>query len=495
MPEVLMMANLSSLMSGTMWLLFASRFGLPVSTSHSLIGAMMGCGIAMGTGAVNWHYMSKVICSWLLSPVISLLVGMVYYVAVRHFILRAPDPVKVGRGVLWILLFALSTVFSLFFVFANPLVLGSVTCRMRDANNVIVDESPCVLSRWMSAHPGLAWGIALGTAVLGTAALSPFAYIRATAAVARLNSDESAPSLTDKADHACAVLAPSALRKTRTDIVHKSSGLLIAPHVTEVARSAPDLSADNSFQSAGRGAASEVVAHASISVQSASGWRPPWEQDLHADAYKGDLRASELASLAETFDPRAEAFFTTLQIISASVACLVHGSNDVSNAAAPYGAVYSIYRDGMLTKDVPVPIWVLVLSGAAISVGLTFLGHRVIKKVGIRLLHITPSRGFCIELAMSTVMLFASFLGIPLSTTHVAVGAMVGVGLMDRHFGQSNSRRRWGLNFSALNWPVLGSIGVAWLGTIVICGIVSGFIFSFALYSPTLVLSRYQTNI
>ena len=124
-----------------------------------------------------------------------------------------------------------------------------------------------------------------------------------------------------------------------------------------------------------------------------------------------------------------ERVFAVLMVVTACGMAFAHGSNDVANAIGPLAAVISVAQNGMITAESALPIWVLALGGGGIVVGLATFGRHVIATVGRKITHLTPSRGFAAELAAATTIVIASGTGIPISTTHTLVGAVLGVGM------------------------------------------------------------------
>lgn len=124
-----------------------------------------------------------------------------------------------------------------------------------------------------------------------------------------------------------------------------------------------------------------------------------------------------------------ERVFGVLMIVTACSMAFAHGSNDVANAIGPLAAVIAIAQTGMVSAESALPIWVLLLGGGGIVVGLATFGRHVIATVGERITQLTPSRGFAAELAAATTIVIASGTGIPISTTHTLVGAVLGVGV------------------------------------------------------------------
>ena len=147
-----------------------------------------------------------------------------------------------------------------------------------------------------------------------------------------------------------------------------------------------------------------------------------------------------------------ERVFGILMIVTACGMAFAHGSNDVANAIGPLAAVISTAQNGMITAQSAVPPWVLLLGGAGIVVGLATFGRHVIATVGRKITHLTPSRGFAAELAAATTIVIASGTGMPVSTTHTLVGAVLGVGLAR--------------GVEAIDLRVVGRIFLSWVVTI-----------------------------
>jgi PiT family inorganic phosphate transporter len=160
-----------------------------------------------------------------------------------------------------------------------------------------------------------------------------------------------------------------------------------------------------------------------------------------------------------------ERVFGVLVIMTASSVAFAHGSNDVANAIGPLAAIINVEQGLDLASKAPVAPWMLVVGGIGIVIGLATLGYRVIETIGKKITELTPSRAFAAELAAATTIVLASRLGIPVSTTHILVGSVLGVGLA-RGIG-------------ALDFRVVGRILVSWVATLPISAALSIFFFYF----------------
>jgi PiT family inorganic phosphate transporter len=149
-----------------------------------------------------------------------------------------------------------------------------------------------------------------------------------------------------------------------------------------------------------------------------------------------------------------EKVFAILMIFTACAMAFAHGSNDVANAVGPLAAIVGVIQSGgeAVGAKTALPAWVLLLGAVGIVVGLATYGYKVIATIGKEITELTPSRGFAAELATATTVVGASAIGLPISTTHTLVGAVLGVGLA-RGIG-------------ALNLGVIGRIFMSWLVTL-----------------------------
>ena len=159
-----------------------------------------------------------------------------------------------------------------------------------------------------------------------------------------------------------------------------------------------------------------------------------------------------------------EKIFVPMMIFTACAMAFAHGSNDVANGIGPLAAVASVIQSGgEIAQKSELPLWILVLGGIGIVVGLATMGYKVMQTIGTRITQLTPSRGFCATLAAAATVVLASRTGLPVSTTHIAVGAVIGVGLA-RGVG-------------AIDLRVIGGIVVSWVVTLPVGGVLAALFF------------------
>ena len=149
--------------------------------------------------------------------------------------------------------------------------------------------------------------------------------------------------------------------------------------------------------------------------------------------------------------PFVEKLFGYIQILSACYVAFAHGANDVANAIGPVAAVINVVHTGVIDTTIAVPIELLILGGIGIAIGCA-CGYKVMETVGERITEITPTRGFSAEFSTATTVLICSKLGMPVSTTHVLVGSVIGVG--------------FARGISALNLNVIKNIFISWVLTL-----------------------------
>ncbi|MPY68754.1 MAG: phosphate permease [Alphaproteobacteria bacterium] len=155
-----------------------------------------------------------------------------------------------------------------------------------------------------------------------------------------------------------------------------------------------------------------------------------------------------------------ERVFAPMIVFTACAMAFAHGSNDVANGVGPMAAVYGLIKSGgEVSQRLPMPFWILALGGFGIVVGLATFGYRVMQTIGKRITELTPTRGFCATVAAAVTVVVASRTAMPVSTTHIAVGAVMGVGLAR--------------GIAAINLRVILSIVISWLITLPAGGILA----------------------
>ena len=374
-PYIFVYGMLAALLAAAVWLQLASYNGWPVSTTHSIVGAILGFGVVVGgLKAVYWGKVASIVASWVISPLFSATISFVIFSFIRRSIFYAEEPVKAAKKVTPYL------VFSVFFILTLVLVFKGL-------KNLHLDLS-------------------FTNALIVAALVGVIAAILGAILIAKIQ-----------------VKAPDGLtaRKYHPQIeigIDKTLRHLQQAH------------------SLSKGELKDDITRILGNVEKLS------------QTVKEDLNKNQDSHEHNV----VEKIFVYLQILSACFVAFAHGANDVANAIGPLSAVLSVLKSGTVALKSTVPIWVLGLGGIGIVVGLATWGWRVIETIGKRITELTPSRGFAAEFGAATTIVIASKLGLPISTTHTLVGAVLGVGLA-RGMG-------------ALNLTTIRDIIVSWVVTI-----------------------------
>ena len=434
-PEVLMFGMMTSLMAASFMLFVATHFGIPVSTTHDIVGCIMGFTIAAkGFDSVEWKVVRQIVMSWVLSPLVAGFFGCILFSMAKFGVMRAPKPAERAYYAFPVVL-TIGVGINLFYVLYKG---------MSNKKNI-------------QGHLKLSWVLptSFGTgALLGLLwifVLGPFAKTRIEGQRAEIVAEEERAEAKKKLEE-----------DSEADIIKPSNGEehglpqdedeKQAVKAEEVSETAAELSAMNKYM---KRFADNT-----------------FNQDLHAQSMHEDPRAAKIWEDGEKFDPTAEMYFNYIQVFTACLNSFAHGANDVSNTIAPLSGIIQIYQDGKVNKDSQVQKWVLAYGGGAIVLGLLLYGYRVMKSIGFKLTHMSASRGACAELGASLTVVSASFLEMPVSSTQCIVGAVSGVGLVG---GVKN-----------VQWLMLLKVCFGWVSMFAIAVVLSAGIFSFGAFSPSL---------
>lgn len=350
-PLLLVYGMLAALASTGVWLQVASYYGWPVSTTHSIVGAVVGFGIAAGgMQAIHWGELSFIVGSWVLSPVLGGIIAYNIFNVIRKKVFYSTDPVEATRRWTPILAFIVVFVLALVLVFEG-------------LHNLNLDLT------WFEKTMLTLVAGAIGYLV---------AYI--------------------------------AVKRIPTSAKHERLGPIYGPEVVVSLEKA--LKHLRRVQSNTKG---EVQYNVSVLVEEADYLTRSLQQK-----HEFDSTHSEYVTV--------EKVFSYLQIMSACMMAFAHGANDVANAIGPLSVAVTVLTTGQVMTNAPIPAWALALGGFGIVVGLATWGWRVIETIGKKITELSPSRGFAAEFGAATTIVLASRLGLPVSTTHTLVGAVVGVG-------------------------------------------------------------------
>lgn len=372
-PRVFVFGMLSALIASGVWLQIASYFGWPVSTTHSIVGAVVGFGaIVGGIHSVNWENVAYISTGWILSPLIAGFISYFTFSLLRRKIFFAPCPVSAAKRVTPYILFIF--VSTLCIILVNG--LKNVEHDLSFADSLLL----CLLFGLIAALVG-----------------------KALVDKVKTPSGE----LTKAPEYSAEAI--TALNKTKK-------------HLKKLRRETKG----------------EIAYRVTMLIEDV--------EKLARETERREMVGSrDYASV--------ERIFGSMQLLSACTMAFAHGANDVANAIGPLSAAVSVLLTGKVElSSLPIPTWTLALGGFGIILGLTTWGWRVIETIGKKITELTPTRGFSAEFGAAFTIVFASRLGLPVSTTHILVGSVLGVGLAR--------------GIEALNLTTARDIGLSWLCTV-----------------------------
>jgi len=406
--RVLIMAGMTSvLLAAATWLLVASKYGLPVSTTHSAVGGVIAFAVASkGYGSVKWSKVGMIIASWFISPTMSAIIGFVMYGSLSALVLKHDDSLRRAKIAAPFLVFLMTFVLAMFTIYKGAKGIG--------------------LNK---THPAVAVGASFGISALAGGLSYPFVIWWGKQIAAR----EVAKKLAVEQE-----LAQDPEKNQAERQPEKPANA----SYPKIADSDPDLV----ITKAGEDGIDKI--------------------DVHVKEVDGQKPTSEGEPPVEESWSETERLFQSFVVIVAAFQSIAHGANDVANSVGPFGAVLAASQ-GELGKKTSIPVWVFFVAGFCIVIGLAMYGVKVMQTIGNNITPVTPSKAFCAQWAATSVVLLATRLGIPISTTHAAVGGVLGVGLAE---GVRNIR-----------WSVMAKIFTSWIVTLPIVGITAAGAYGFFL--------------
>ena len=469
----LMYGYLSSLVGASGWLLVATVFKLPVSGTHSIVGAVIGFSmVANGPNSIKWITLVKVVSSWFSSPLIAGGLSSVLFVAVKYLVLERPNPLEAGCKFL-------------------PVMYGltiSVISFMvtEEANDILKSQ----LTIWQILLIAVAFGVACW--FLTFALVMPLVKHSILEKTNRsVNNPDAAPAskellsgtqrimnwLMQKLvlirDHFASIFGDVQNGdKSRTTTLSGNTNNAMQTDDEQNMSHHVQLEALPCGISTGSQEYSEHPRRrCSVSSREEQNTIPgtpnflaghPKKNEYQCDDLEHEMTVDESTQqqecdIAET--PEIRILFTFIQVITATFASFSHGANDVSNAVGPIIGMYQVYKNNEIVDNTRPELWILLFGGLSMSIGLFLLGKKVMATIGNDLATISPATGFCMELGTAFTVLFASHVGVPVSTTHCLVGAVVCVSLVK--------------NRQSVDWKLARNIAFSWLVTVPASGLIS----------------------
>ena len=389
---------MGAILAAATWLLAATYFGLPVSTTHSIVGSVLGFGIVIfwdDLSVIEWGTVGKIVSSWLVSPLLAGGFSCLVFIAIQRLVLYKRDMVGAARKVAPFLIFLVLTIISLVTIYKGLKPLS--------------DEWKEFLGLLNLDFKG---------ALLYASVIGLVGAIGSIPLLKRITVEEESSAEETRAQNP---LIGEELARLKTKI----------KRLTVIA----DGDVEEKLGSLG-GQIEELSSQlkeqeSSVKSSGADKWGTP------------QMRATER-------------IFVYLQILSACTVAFAHGANDVANAIGPLSGVITVLQKGVLSETSQLSEgWmtlILALGGVGIVIGLVTWGWRVIETIGKKITELTPTRGFSVQFGAAITILVASRAGLPISTTHTLVGAVLGVG--------------FARGIGALNLRVVRDIIISWVMTL-----------------------------
>ncbi|EXJ74637.1 phosphate-repressible phosphate permease [Cladophialophora psammophila CBS 110553] len=490
-PALLMLGMACAVVASSTYLTVATKLGMPVSTTHSIMGGVIGMGIALvGADGVIWwggdvnSGVVQVFLAWVLAPLIAGSFGSIIFLITKFGVMQGRNP----------LMRALASI-PIYFGITSALLTMLIVWK-GGSSRISISDSETV---------GIIIGVGAAVAAIMATFFLPWLYRKLWKNDWELKYYHiiEGPLLLWRAEPPPAPEGYSAVRdyyeghKTMEELeAHRADGSL--QDKSEDPEHNGELDKGNGITTSGeKGSSSrDITPQSSSETQHIKivGPRPEgknthprvlfWhfkryffrgiEKDVVALQSKRNILSGDLDLMharATHYDNKAEYLYSFLQVMTAATASFTHGANDVSNAIGPYASIYYIWSTAQLKSKSPVPYWILAFGGAAIVIGLWTYGYNIMRNLGNRITLHSPSRGFSMELGSAITVIMATKLKLPISTTQCISGATVGVGLCSG-------------TWRTINWRMVAWIYFGWIITLPVTGIISGCIAGIIINAP-----------
>lgn len=492
-PGALMLAMGCAEVGSATWLMFATSVGFPVSTTQTIVGALIGVGFASQT-TISWAWdkgsVSQVAASWGIAPLIAGAFSAIIFGTLKYAVLERRDSFKWAMRLIPLYLAMTGAILALFITIETP-------------------DAPSLEEFGVGKIVGIILGVFFGCLLVAYVFFIPYFRRRLIKGDTRLKfyhiplgpllmredpflyfPSKSDSTVTNYYEDSYGEVLAGQKDISKQQPIANADSVLSSPEITAKSHSErPDDDEEKKLDSAPTSVAKPHKKHIEprerfIDPVRDLSWMDPkkyWGyikwfllQGVTRDVVTHDspaLRA--IHARAHRYDDRVEHLWTYCQVVSAMMMSIAHGSNDVANAVGPWAAVYSTFHAGVVETEAPTPVWFLVVAGLLLGLGFWFYGYHIVRSLGNKITQMSPTRGFSVELGAAITVLLASRLGLPVSTTQCLTGASLGVALMNYDLG-------------AVNWKQLAFIFCGWVLTLPCAGLVSGLICLMALNTPHL---------
>ena len=498
-PELLMYMMLCAMLSAGLWLALATFLELPVSTTHSMVGAIVGASmIAAGADSVIWYSAPKggdnpfpggvvsIVLAWIITPLIAALVAALLFVFTKVVVLNARNPFKMSLIFFPLFTFITAWVITYFVIqkgvngwMKNETYTGTLASPPSCPPGGSTSKDPKTGSLTSEPGPTCTVNAPADIKVSITGCQIPngtAAWISAvTAAVCMLLSIIGLKLVIKLVDRDMAEYERMLAEVEDAKLADTESG-----EENGDGKHAGQLAAQPSFiPGEKRGRTPGALAD----MRKSRVWKAVSygsTQDIH-EVTRSNQKIKQIHDGAQVFDVKTEFSFKYLQVITACANSFAHGANDVANSIGTWAAIYGVWQCTCATSKVSVPIWMFVVGGVGIVLGLATYGYKIMRALGVKLVKITNSRGYCAELTSAITVIVASRYGFPVSTTQVITGAITGIGLVEVISAKMRKESRPN---SLFNWTLLVKFFLGWVATIVVAGLVAAAFTAQGIYAP-----------
>ncbi|KAJ3107435.1 Na+/Pi symporter [Phlyctochytrium bullatum] len=466
-PDLLMAGFMCALIASSSWVMYATYMGWPVSTTHSIIGGLVGVGIsAYGTDAINWGWDGKgiayIVTGWVLAPTLAGILAATIFSITRYFVLSAQNSLR--RGIFAIpVYFGLTTFIVTFYVvLKNNKGDFKVEPKGGKTGNTVEVKGDAAF------YFSIIGGITAFVLVFCYAFVVPY-FIR------RLEKEEKL-----KWYHLFYIhFVPTQPHDDNLDLWLKRT---LTPHVLQEEQNTEvdvvvEKTEKDGVETTTTAAPNDTLVEGGAKGVLSKAFNKVKQlvyNSLFMDvaSVQRSTKASEAHKVAVLYDNKTEFLYSFLQVMTAAFASFGHGANDVANALGPTAGVYQIWSNGAATAKAEFPKWLLAYCAFGIDAGLALYGYNIMRNLGNNLTYHSPTRGFSMELGAALSVITASFLGLPVSTTQCIMGATIAVGLCTG-------------KFRAINWNMFGQTFASWCLTLPVAGVGAGCLYAVLTRGPS----------
>ncbi|CAG8208077.1 unnamed protein product [Penicillium salamii] len=493
-PGALMLAMGCAEVGSATWLMFATKMGWPVSTTQTIVGALVGVGFA-SQASISWGWskgsVSQVAASWGIAPLVAAGFSAIIFGTLKYSVLERADSFKWAMRLIPVYLAMTGAILALFIVVEAPTAPSLEEFGAGKAAGIIIGVFfGCLLVAYVFFMPYFK------RRLIHKDARIKFYHIPLGPLLLRDNPPLYFPGKGDEVvisyyEDAYGEVRAGQKDAEKENTTTNANSVMPTPEITPQTKS--EHVGDDEEKKLDSTTSSPEIKPRKKHLEPTErfidpvrhlSWTNPQKyygylkwillQGVTRDVITHDspeLRA--IHARAHRYDDRVEHLWTYCQVVSAMMMSIAHGSNDVANAVGPWAAVYSTYNAGVVETEAPTPIWFLVVAGLLLGLGFWFYGYHIVRALGNKITQMSPTRGFSVELGAAITVLLASRLALPVSTTQCLTGAAMGVALMNYDLG-------------AVNWRQLAFIFGGWVLTLPCAGLISGLICLMALNAPHL---------